>query len=43
LQALRQVPHDLGEVYELVYAFIRRGGKMPRPGRWITGETPVPA
>ena len=43
LQALRQVPHDLGEVYELIYAFIRRGGKMPRAGRWITGETPVPA
>jgi hypothetical protein len=37
LQALRQVPHDLGEVYELVYAFIRRGGKMPRPGRWVQG------
>jgi len=43
LQALRQVPHDLGEVYELIYAFIRRGGKMPRPGRWIEGQTPVPA
>jgi hypothetical protein len=37
LQALRQVPHDLGEVYELIYDFIRRGGKMPRPGRWIEG------
>lgn len=37
LAALRQVPHDLGEVYELVYAFIRRGGKMPRLGRWIQG------
>jgi hypothetical protein len=37
LQALRQVPHDLGEVYELVYEFIRRGGKMPRFGRWIQG------
>jgi hypothetical protein len=37
LQALRQVPHDLGEVYELVYEFIRRGGKMPRLGRWIQG------
>ena len=37
LQALRQVPHDLGEVYELIYAFIRRGGKMPRLGRWIQG------
>jgi len=37
LQALRQVPHDLGEVYQLVYEFIRRGGKMPRLGRWIEG------
>jgi Tfp pilus assembly protein PilX len=41
LQALRQVPHDLGEVYELIYAFIRRGGKMPRFGRWIEGATPA--
>ena len=41
LQALRQVPHDLGEVYELIYAFIRRGGKMPRLGRWIEGATPT--
>jgi hypothetical protein len=38
LRALRQVPHDLGEVYELIYAFIRRGGKMPRYGRWIEGQ-----
>jgi hypothetical protein len=37
LHALRQVPGDLGEVYELVYEFIRRGGKMPRHGRWIEG------
>ena len=37
LHALRQVPHDLGEVYELIYQFIRRGGKMPRLGRWIEG------
>jgi hypothetical protein len=37
LQALRQVPHDLGEVYELIYQFIRRGGKMPLLGRWIEG------
>jgi hypothetical protein len=43
LQALRQVPHDLGEVYELIYTFIRRGGKMPHLGRWIAGESPVPA
>jgi hypothetical protein len=41
LRALRQVPHDLGEVYELIYAFIRRGGKMPRLGRWIQGGTPA--
>jgi hypothetical protein len=41
LQALRQVPHDLGEVYELIYQFIRRGGKMPRLGRWIQGGTPA--
>ena len=32
LQALRQVPHDLGEVYELIYAFIRRGGAFSRRG-----------
>jgi hypothetical protein len=38
LRALRQVPHDLGEVYEVIYAFIRRGGKMPRYGRWIEGQ-----
>ncbi len=37
LHALRQVPHDLGEVYALIYQFIRRGGKMPRLGRWIEG------
>jgi hypothetical protein len=39
LQALRQLPHDLGEVYELIYEFIRRGGQMPRAGRWIQGAT----
>ena len=39
LQALRQLPHDLGEVYELIYEFIRRGGQMPRAGRWIPGAT----
>lgn len=37
LQTLRQVPHDLGEVYELIYEFIRRGGEMPRLGRWMEG------
>ena len=39
LQALRQLPHDLGEVYDLIYEFIRRGGQMPRAGRWIQGAT----
>jgi hypothetical protein len=41
LQALMQVPQDLGEVYELIYQFIRSGGKMPRFGRWIQGGTPA--
>jgi hypothetical protein len=38
LQALRQVPHDLGEVYELVYEFVRGGGKLPVLARWIEGQ-----
>jgi hypothetical protein len=38
LAQLRQVPEDLGEVYELVYAFIRKGGKLPVYARWIEGE-----
>jgi hypothetical protein len=38
LDQLRQVPQDLGEVYELVYEFIRKGGKLPVCGRWIEGE-----
>jgi hypothetical protein len=38
LSRLQQVPLDLGEVYELVYRFIRRGGKLPVCGRWIEGE-----
>lgn len=37
LQKLQQVPQDLGEVYELVYAFIRKGGKLPMMARWIEG------
>ena len=38
LERLRQVPQDLGEVYQLVYEFIRNGGKLPVCGRWIEGE-----
>jgi hypothetical protein len=38
LERLWQVPPDLGEVYQLVYEFIRKGGKLPRYGRWIEGE-----
>jgi hypothetical protein len=38
LEQLRQVPQDLGEVYQLVYEFIRKGGKLPAYGRWIEGE-----
>ena len=37
LDRLRQVPEDLGEAYELVYAFIRKGGKLPVMARWIEG------
>ena len=37
LARLRTVPQDLGEVYELIYAFICSGGKLPRYGRWIEG------
>jgi hypothetical protein len=34
---LLQVSEDLGEVYRLVYEFIRRGGKLPVYARWIEG------
>ena len=37
LQALRQVPEDLGETYQLVYEFVRGGGKLPALARWIEG------
>jgi hypothetical protein len=43
LDRIRAVPSDLGETYESVYNLIRRGGHMPHEGRWITGETPIPA
>jgi hypothetical protein len=38
LGRLRQVPETLGAVYELVYEFIRKGGKLPVFARWIEGE-----
>jgi hypothetical protein len=38
LARLRQAPADLGEVYELVYGFIRGGGKLPARARWIQGQ-----
>jgi hypothetical protein len=37
LTRLRTVPQDLGEVYELIYQFVRAGGKLPRYARWIEG------
>jgi hypothetical protein len=37
LARLQQVPEDLGEVYQLVYEFIRKGGKLPAYARWIEG------
>ena len=41
LGQLRTVPQDLGEVYELIYEFVRSGGKLPRYGRWIEGGAHV--
>jgi hypothetical protein len=38
LGRLRQVPEDLGEAYQLVYAFIHKGGKLPVYARWIEGQ-----
>ena len=38
LARLRTVPQDLGEVYELIYEFVRSGGKLPRYARWIEGD-----
>jgi hypothetical protein len=38
LAHLRTVPQDLGEAYELIYEFVRSGGKLPRYARWIEGE-----
>jgi acyl-CoA reductase-like NAD-dependent aldehyde dehydrogenase len=37
LAQLRTVPQDLGEVYQLVYEFVRSWGKLPRYARWIEG------
>ena len=37
LTQLRTAPQDLGEIYELIYEFVRAGGKLPRYGRWIEG------
>lgn len=42
LARIRAVPADLGETYESVYALIRRGGYLPREGRWVTGASPSP-
>jgi hypothetical protein len=38
LAGFRRVPADLGEIYELVYDFIRGGGKLPVRARWIEGQ-----
>ena len=38
LERIRRVAPDLGEVYELVYAFVRAGGKLPDYARWIEAE-----
>ncbi len=38
LERIRRVAPDLGEIYELVYTFIRGGGKLPDYARWIEAE-----
>ena len=38
LERIRRVVPDLGEVYELVYEFVRAGGKLPDYARWIEAE-----
>jgi hypothetical protein len=38
LGRIQRVPGDLGEVYELVYKFIRKGGRLPVYARWIEGS-----
>ena len=30
LECIARVPQELGEVYELVYEFVQRGGRLPR-------------
>ena len=41
LDRLRTVPQELGDAYELVYEFLRRGGRLPAYGRWIKGAARV--
>ena len=38
---MQAAPIALGETYESVYALLRRGGRMPHDGRWITGEDAI--
>jgi hypothetical protein len=41
-KALRQVPSALGEEYELAYAYIEGGGKLPKLARFLTGQGAPP-
>jgi hypothetical protein len=38
LRRIQNVPSDVGETYECVYRLLRRGGRMPSDGDWVTGE-----
>jgi hypothetical protein len=38
LRRLQAVPEDLGDTYQAAYDLIRRGGKLPADGDWLTGE-----
>jgi hypothetical protein len=37
LDSLRQLPAELEDTYEVVYALVRAGRKLPRSGRFLTG------
>jgi hypothetical protein len=39
VMAVRQVPADLGEVYEVPYRHLRRGGTLPLHGDFLTGAS----
>ncbi|MGJ6962540.1 hypothetical protein ACSDR0_11585 [Streptosporangium sp. G11] len=37
---LMAAPNELGETYAAAYNLVRSGRRLPRNGRWITGDAP---